>query len=787
MINENEIVNENIAHKKTRKARKIKKTLRRKYYQNYKTKLNTTPLTDEIQSKILTSLKNGLTLPYIRASLHINKDNIYFKELIDKYNNNQIDVNSIGDLFVPPTGTIPPIPVSITKKYVDDDDNNNDDNNDDNDDNNDNNNDNNNNNNNNDNGIADKLNEKDDEKMLTEIKNTLINDNTINIKSKQKIFSVLNKFDDNTKSLNINNAYNNIDKNKDKLNKSTIKNGVRMSKNDVKMDTDNENEDDDNIKEKNTEELENFTTTDDDNLKEYKKIFSKSKSSASKASLDDIANDSNEILNKYPNISLIHNILVRLNLSPVQIKTIILKYMSSSYSIDKNPEILFPTMIAMGVSQPKANLIINDIKATLFGTPDDYTSLNMPPQNPNTVNNPNNPNNKPSYMVNYDKTANGYAPNNQPPVPIDPEELEQRQQSKAYRKRMNEMIAQAMETTTMMKIINASNTPPPPVAPVTPVGSIIRQTPLLKDGAVVKDEYGNVVYITETVPVNSNVQTIPAENPEIKEIKEAIISLANEIKNNNKPPVTKNDDALTNTMISYFKDVANKSIDEKKEMESKYYNSLFTLLSENKKEVENKLKLLEQNSDPMTTIKYFNDIKKVIGSSDGNPNSISAQLEIEKLKAQTLRESEKNRLDFERWKEEQRMRAQEKAEELQAQRELKQQELMFAKQTADKNLSEMDKYMNFGKNVVDQFTPIAKEAMQGFIDAKSGVARTVVKTDKEPGVDKGNNTLDISQLSDSELEQVINNSNYVLNKYNNEVIPAVKKELERRKSMSKEQ
>lgn len=70
--------------------------------------------------------------------------------------------------------------------------------------------------------------------------------------------------------------------------------------------------------------------------------------------------------------------------------------------------------------------------------------------------------------------------------------------------------------------------------------------------------------------------------------------------------------------------------------------------------METKLKSPEQNSDHVSTIKYFNDIKKVIGGSDGNPANISVQLEIEKLKAQSLLETEKKRLDFERWKEEQR-------------------------------------------------------------------------------------------------------------------------------------
>ena len=543
MAEENNIIDEK---KRKRKLNLVMNERR------HKEKINNNPLKKETQAKILMLLKNGNTLPYIRKKFALFKDNIYLKELIDKYNNKKIDVNSNGDLFVPPSGTPPPVPVSTTKKYVDNDDNDSD------------------------NSVADKLNEKDNKKMLNE------NVNAVNIKS---------KIENKTESLNINNAYNNVDKN-------------------------------DSVDDKGSEEpeynIENINMVD-------------------------------EILNKYPNILLVHNILIRLNLSPPQIKTITLKYMSSSYSCDKNPEILFPTMIAMGVSQPKANLIINNIKFALFGTADDYTLLNSATQNSNTVNNPNNQNNRSTFMVNYDKVANGYAPNNQPPVPIDPEELEQRQQSKFYRKRMNEMIAQAMETTTMMKIINASNTPP---TPVTPVGSIIRQTPLVKDGAVVKDEYGNIVYITETVPVNSNLQIPPAENQEIKEMKEAIIALANKIKNN-KTPVTKNDDALTNTIISYFKDVANKSIDEKKAMEDRYYR-LSTLLSENKREVETKLKSLEQNSDPVSTIKYFNDIKKVIGGSDGNPANISVQLEIEKLKAQSLLETEKKRLDFERWKEEQR-------------------------------------------------------------------------------------------------------------------------------------
>lgn len=55
---------------------------------------------------------------------------------------------------------------------------------------------------------------------------------------------------------------------------------------------------------------------------------------------------------------------------------------------------------------------------------------------------------------------------------------------------------------------------------------------------------------------------------------------------------------------------------------------------------------------------------------------------------------------------------QEKVDELQAQRELKERELIFAKQTAEKNLAEMDRYMNFGKNVVWNSEEMCKYIIQ---------------------------------------------------------------------------
>lgn len=503
----------------------------------------------------------------------------------------------------------------------------------------------------------------------------------------------------------------------------------------------------------------------------------------------EISDDFEDLTNKYPNILIIRSILTRLNLSAPQIKTIMIKYMSSSFSCDKNPEILYPTMIAIGVSQPKASLIINEIRNALFGTADDYSNYtNINNSNPPPTSNPN----KSQFMINYDKTVNGYAPNNQPAIPIDPDEADMKRRMKFQRMRMDDMIAQAMETAIMMKVINAANTPA--TTPVPTAGSIVRQTPLIKDGAVVRDEYGNIVYITETVPINSATpQNTPEINPEIKDLKDSIQLLSNEmkeIKNMNKNNTNTKEDVLINTLLGYFKDVANKSLEEKKSMEDKYYNSLFTLLSENKKEVETKLKSLEQNSDPMSIINYFNNIKKVFGNAGGDASTIGTQLEIEKLRAESMRDAEKNRLEFERWKEEQRIKMQEKAEDLQLQRELKERELMFAKQTAEKNLSEMDRYMNFGEKIVNQFTPIAKEAMQGFIDAKSNALR-IVKTDKEPNNNSNSNgkeeTLNISELSDEKLVQIINNSNYLINKYTDEIIPAVTKELERRKAQNQNQ
>lgn len=527
-------------------------------------------------------------------------------------------------------------------------------------------------------------------------------------------------------------------------------------------------------------------------------------------------NNTDYILNKCPNIFIVHGILVRSNLSKPQINPIMLKYMHDSYACDKNPKILYPTMIAMGVSQQKASLIINEIKAALFGTADDYLSYTNNTNNPNVNSNTNlnaPPQNKTQFMINYDKTANGYAPNNQPPVPIDPDEADMKCKIKLQRRRMYDGIAQAMETAikindnlyasgrmydriaqamvtgTIMKVINSANMPTA-TAPAMP-GSIIRQIPVMKDGNVVRDEFGNIIYITETVPagtIRASAQNTPETNSkikEIKEIKEAIQSLSNKVENMNKNNTTSKYDTLTSNLVSYFKDVANKSIEEKKSMEDKYYNLLFTLLSENKKEVESKLKSLEQNSDPMYVIKYFNEIKKVISNGTGYASNVGIQLEIEKLRAESARDIEKNKLDFERWKEEQRLRTQEKAEDMRLQQELKEMELQFSKQTDEKNSSKMHEYMNFGEKIVNQITPIAKEAMQGFLDAKSGGAR-VAKTDKEPNSNSNSNnnsnTLNIAELSDKELEQVINKARYFIQKYNNEIIPAVRKELERRKT-----
>ena len=761
-MNETNVNNVNDANNKNSKKRKYSKEYYKNRNKKWAEKINNNPFSEELQAKILTLLANGTTLSYIKQKFHIKTDNIYLKELLEKYNKNEIDVNSNGELFVPPSTALPHKLIDLTNQKTNDKDDEDDE--DDEDD--------------TDTDITisdiDEINKKKDEELFREIK--INKDNNIDDTN------IENLLDDKTKSININNAYNNIDKNK--INKLNI-NGEGMKKIDIKNDNDeideiNEIDENDSTEKKDSKSSTETSQSDDENEKFFKKITGKTKTGKPYASNDDI---DDEILNRFPNILIIKGILTRLNLTPAQIKPIMLKYMSSSYSCDKNPEILYPTMIAMGVSQPKANLVVSEIKNALFGAPDDYSMQNTATSQQNA----NNPNIKPSYLINYDKTNNGYVANNLPPIPIDPEEIELRRDDKYQRRRLNNMISQAMETATMMKVINAANSPP--VAPATPINTIVRQTPLIKDGAVVKDEYGNIVYITETVPINAGQTTQLAENPEIKEIKEAIKSLANKI-DNNKPPVTKNDDSLVTSMISYFKDVANKSIDEKKEMENKYYNSLFTLLSENKKEIETKLKSLEQNSDPMSTIKYFNDIKKVIGTNDGNTANISAQLEIEKLKAQSMQEIEKSRMDFERWKEEQRMRAQEKAIELQTQRELKERELQFAKQTAEKNLAEMDRYMNFGKGIVDQFTPIVKEAAQGFLEAKTPIGRTVVKTDKEPDNNNNtnnNNTLNVSELSEKELEQILNNSNYVINKYNNEIIPIVQKELEKRKTQHQSQ